>query len=159
MDTSLGYATIDPLPADERAALREFVDRGTADYEWWAEPLLFLDDLQHPGHLAGSTELCLRLDDPAVDSYMASIDFERIVRALESASARFRVGWELALAGKPTGRIVQGRRSPEVDEAIQDLLQICELHGLHPEELDREAILEELRHRVDRPRPLLSLPN
>ena len=145
MSTSITYATMEPLASEQREALRAFIARGTAEYEWWAEPIQLLDDPQRPGHLSGRTRLCVRLADPAVDSFMASTDFERIVRALESASASFNVGWDLALAGEPAGTIESGRRSPEVEGALQDLLQVCELSGVHPEDLDREAILADQR--------------
>jgi hypothetical protein len=145
MDTSISYATREPLSAEQRDALLAFVACGTAGYEWWAEPIRLADDPERPGTLSGSTRLAVLLADPAVDSFMASTDFERIVWALESASARFGVGWVLALAGEPAGTIENGRRSSAVEWAIEDLLQVCEMKGVHPEDLDREAILADLR--------------
>jgi hypothetical protein len=34
---------------------------------------------------------------PAVDSFMTRTDPDRMVRALESASARFRIGWQFVV--------------------------------------------------------------
>jgi hypothetical protein len=143
MTASVSYATTRPLSGEQRAALRDFVAQEVAGYEWWADPLELADDPDRPGHLAGTTRLFVLLPEPAVDSFMASADMERIVRVLELASARFNLGWKLAVEGVPSGEIADGKRNGDVAEAIQALLEICELMGVRPEELDREAILED----------------
>jgi hypothetical protein len=143
MTASVRYATTRPLSGEQRAALREFVAQEVDGYEWWAGPLALADDPERPGHLTGTTQLFVLLPEPAVDSFMASTDLDRIVRALESASARFHLGWKLVVEDVPAGEIADGKRNADVDEAIQALLDLCERMGVRPEELDREAILED----------------
>ena len=44
MSASVSYATTSPLSGEQRAALRDFIAKDVADYEWWAEPLVLADD-------------------------------------------------------------------------------------------------------------------
>src|SRR4051794_10876075 len=102
MSASLTYVT-PPLPESVRSAIREFVDQEAAGYQWWAESLTFFEDPKRPGQLVGNTKLFRLIDDPVVDSYMASVDMDRIVRCLEASSAHFEIDWQLYLQETPVG--------------------------------------------------------
>ncbi|MBX6316052.1 MAG: hypothetical protein IRY99_24535 [Isosphaeraceae bacterium] len=141
------YNTVAPVADDVRSSLCEFITQSTAGHQWWAESILFYDDPQHPGHLVGDTKLFVLLDDPAIDSFMAHADLERIVVALESSSARFGVDWDLSLAGAPIGSITRGRRDAALAQAVMGLLEACGEMGVDPATLDRENILREYHDR------------
>ena len=124
-----------------------FIRAETAGYQWWAESITFYDDPKRPGHLVGNTKLFVLIDDPALDSFMASSDMDRIVTALESASAKFGINWQLFLQDSPAGTVSGGRRDDRAANSVKGLLSICEAMGVDTSELDRVSILAQYRER------------
>ena len=143
MSASLTYASSEPLAASKRLAVVKSIKASTRSHQWWAESMNFYDDTERPGHIVGNTKLFLLSPDPAIDSFMASSDMERIVIALEKASTKYFVGWQLLLQGEPAGTIQGGRRDDRTERSIKGLLSICEAMGVDPSTMRRSAIISQ----------------
>jgi len=73
MSASIGYHTIQPVAAEQKMMILKSIEDLTLDYEWWAEPMIFYDHPDYPGHLCGDTKLFCLIDDEAGvahDSFM-----------------------------------------------------------------------------------------
>jgi hypothetical protein len=147
MSASLTYATVAAEDDARRSAILAFIKKDTDGYQWWAESMLFFDDPKRPGHLVGNTKLFVLIDDPALDSFMASSDMERIVSTLEKTSAKFGVDWQLFLQDNPAGAISKGTRDMRAAKSVKGLLSICDAMGVDPSGLDRASILKQYRNR------------
>jgi hypothetical protein len=147
MSASLTYATATPVDDARRSAILAFIKEDTAGYQWWSESIAFYDDPNRPDHVVGNTKLFVLIDDPALDSFMASSDMDRIVSALEGASAKFGVDWQLFLQDNPAGTVSKGKRDERTGKSLKGLLSICEAMGVDPGDLNRVSILEQYRKR------------
>ena len=147
MSASLTYATATPVDNDQRSAILAFINEDTAGHQWWAESIVFYDDPNRPGHVVGNTKLFVLIDDPALDSFMASSDMDRIISALEKSSAKFGVDWHLFLQDNPAGTVSKGKRDERAEKSVKGLLSICHAMDVDPEDLNRGSILEQYRDR------------
>jgi hypothetical protein len=72
---------------------------------------------------------------------------DRIVRALEGASAKFGVDWQLFLQDNPAVTVSKGKRDERAGKSVKGLLSICEAMGVDPGDLKRASILEQFSER------------
>ncbi len=144
MGTSLSYNTIEPVPAETRQSVIDFLESESSNREWWAESIILFDSPEMPGQICGDTKLfCLLDDDDAADCYMAMKDAEFIVERLETVSRQHGIAWQLFIAGEPAGEIRDGSRDDFAQQMLDSFDLVAEAEDVNFDEYDRETLLKQ----------------
>lgn len=143
MGTSLSYNTVEPVTADVRQRVIDFLESRSNEREWWAESIILFDNPQLPGQICGDTKLfCLIDDDDAADCYMAMLDATFIIEQLETTSKEHGITWQLHLAGEPAGEIRDGHRNDTVQQMLASFDLIADVADVDFDQYDRDSLLK-----------------
>lgn len=123
------YRSLDTFELDYKADIYAHSETLIQDHLWWNEPFTLYDQISHPLHLTGKSNLIMdglsddfgmrRFIPRKDDVFMAIGDYLKIIAVLETLSTEHDLTWHLFYKGSVTPEITIGMiENGKADEAI-----------------------------------------
>lgn len=131
MSFTFDFASVEPVPDPVATQISVQAKRFARTVDWWAEPFSIGRD-EDSKRLVGGSRVSLgggygavKISEPE-DSLMMCRDTRAIVTMLVQWSQRYKITWELEIAGTGIGQIAPGKPN----SVVARLLGKCDQPGL-----------------------------